>query len=65
MKFTLVKMSAPGWEKKFNTRSAARDELYKYICSQCCTEEGITANSKIEEMLGTACGCEFDLEESK
>lgn len=65
MKFKLVKMSGPGWEKKFSTRSAARDELFKYICTQCSTEEGITANSKIEAMLATACGCEFDFEEQK
>ena len=65
MKFVLIKMSAPGWEKKFKTRSEARDELYKHICSQCTTEEGITKNSKIEDMLATACGCEFDFEEQK
>lgn len=58
-------MSRPGWEKPFATRSAARDELYRYICNQCRTEDGITSNSPIEDMLATACGCEFDLEENK
>ena len=65
MKFVLIKMSGPGWEKKFKTRSEARDELYKHICSQCTTEEGITKNSQIEHMWGPACGCEFDFEEKK
>ncbi len=65
MKFKLIKISAPGWEKEFKNRSSARDELFKYICSHCQKDEKITANSKIEDMLGTGCGYEFDFEEVK
>lgn len=64
-KHILIKLSSPGWEKRFQSESAARDELYKYICEQCRAEEGITKQSKIGDMLDTACGCEFDYEVNK
>ena len=62
--YTLIKLSSPGWEKSFQTRSQARDLLYQHICNQCRTEEGITSNSKIEDMLDTACGCEYSFEDT-
>lgn len=64
-KHVLIKLSSPGWEKTLHSESAARDELYKHICEQCRIEEGITKQSKIDDMLGTACGYEFDYEVNK
>lgn len=60
--FVLMKLSAPGWEKTFNSKKEARNELYKWICPQCKEEEGIKDYSSLSEMLSTACGCEFDCE---
>ena len=62
-KYTLIKMSAPGWSKDYSSRGPLKEELFKHICNQCRTEEGIKESSSIDEMLGTACGCEFDVEE--
>lgn len=62
-KYTLIKISAPGWTKEFSSRVSLKEELYQHICSQCCTEDGITPTSSISDMLGTACGCEFDVED--
>jgi hypothetical protein len=52
-------MSAPGWEKTFNTEIEARNELYKWICNLCKEDDGIRVNSSLDELLYTACGCEF------
>lgn len=59
----LTKLSSPGWEREFESPIEAQQELYKYICSQCRAEEGITTISSIPDMLCTACGCEFWYEE--
>lgn len=61
----LIKLSAPGWEKQFTSDSEAQPELYKYICFQCRCEEGITEISDIDDMLGTACGAEFMVEDDE
>jgi hypothetical protein len=58
----LIKLSEPGWEKIFDSENQARNELYKWICNQCKEEEGIRANSPLDELLASACGCEFDVE---
>ena len=63
MSFILTKLSEPGWEKYFHRKGEAQEELYRFICEQCRCEEGITEISSIEDMLGTACGCEFMFEE--
>lgn len=62
MTFTLYKMSAPGWELDFYTEEEARVRLLTHICDQCRAEDGITEDSPIGDMLGTACGCEFDID---
>jgi hypothetical protein len=71
--FTLYKISAPGWEKVFDTEEERRLELYEYICPSC--REGppegepefddppVTAQSSIMDMLCTPCGCEFGIGE--
>lgn len=63
MPFILTKLSAPGWEKEFGTKEATRLELSRYICVLCRKVEHVTDDSSIEDMLSTACGCEFDVTE--
>ena len=58
----LLKLSEPGWTKEFDTKLEVQQELYKYICFQCQCEEAVTEISSIDDMLATACGCEFDVE---
>lgn len=65
MKYVLTKISAPGWEKEFSNKLAARDRLYKHICNYCREDDSVGPNSPIEDMLSTACGCEFDFEEKQ
>ena len=67
----LIKLSHPGWEKHFDSEQEAKVELFKYICNLCCRGDEfedykqypVDENSSIGEMLGTACGCEFMVEE--
>jgi hypothetical protein len=66
----LIKLSMPGWEKEFSTEDECKAELYNYICTLCCkgTEfreykvPPIDANSSLDAMLSSACGCEFMVE---
>lgn len=62
-KYTLIKLSQPGWEQDFYDKQRLQQKLYKLICEQCRCEEGITPISDIADMLATQCGCEFMLEE--
>lgn len=59
----LTKLSEPGWEKSYSDKFQLQAELYKCICSQCRCEEGITEISSIDDMLSTACGCEYMVED--
>ena len=71
----LIKRSDPGWEKEFQTEEELKAELYNWICKGCkegCDEEfdgfvhiepPIDLTSSLDEMLSTACGCEFCVEE--
>lgn len=58
----LIKLSDPGWEFD-GTHEQVRERLYQYICFQCRCEEGITEKSPIDQMLNTACGAEFMVED--
>jgi hypothetical protein len=72
----LFKLSAPGWEKEFQTKDELHKELFKHICGICqegdkaYNNEGeliyesspVNESSSIDELLCTACGCEFDVE---
>ena len=60
--YKLYKLSAPGWTKDFADKFETQAELYAHICGQCRTEENITEISSIGDMLATACGCEYDVE---
>lgn len=64
----LHKLSSPGWTKIFDNEIDLRTELYAHICDGCRSgdtefeELPVYANSTIDEMLWTACGCEFSVE---
>jgi hypothetical protein len=62
-KYTLIKLSQPGWEQDFYDKQRLQQKLYNLICEQCRCEEGITTISDIADMLATQCGCEYILEE--
>lgn len=65
----------PGWEKLFDTEQEMCFELYQHICGTCLNGEeyycgddepvrGDPPNSDdYKELLGTSCGCEFEVEE--
>jgi hypothetical protein len=65
----LIKRSYPGWISQNLPESEVKDLLYSQICLECregSSEYGdpkVFANSSISEMLSTACGCEFMVEE--
>ena len=56
-------MSSPGFEKSFVTLQDLGAELERYICSECTgtNAHGESAKMDLEGMLGTPCGCEFEL----
>lgn len=69
----LYKLSSPGWEKDFQTENELKQELFTWLCEGC--QEGskyfdddgslkyedlpVNIDSSLDEMLNTACGCEF------
>lgn len=61
----LIKMShseaSPSWEKEFPTEQDAAVELRKWVCKGCLAD--IAHSHNINDLLGTACGCEFWLED--
>jgi hypothetical protein len=64
----LVKMSSPGWEKEFDDADKLRIELLSYICCSCMLGDPdfdfkpVSDDATVDELLATACGCEFDVE---
>jgi hypothetical protein len=66
--FKLIKCSAPGWEKEFQTSEEMKAALYSHICGLCrdgaessyC--DPVHEGSSFGELLSTGCGCEFDVE---
>jgi hypothetical protein len=52
----LIKMSAPGFIKDFDTEVELREELEKWICSDCVEECG----SDLLGLMSSDCGCEFE-----
>jgi hypothetical protein len=77
-KYTLTKLSSPGWERHYNDLSQVQKELYAHICGLCRKgvpvynlqgeevwhSEPITETSSIDDMLCTDCGCEYHFEEN-
>lgn len=76
-KVKLVKISAPGWTKTYTNDIDLKAELYSHICDLCrpgevhVNDDGeqfvlwepVNENSDIGDMLNTACGCEFMIDE--
>jgi hypothetical protein len=65
MKYTLTKLSQPGWERDFYDKPSLQHHLFLHICPGCRSEEQITETSSISDMLATACGCEFSYDEEE
>ncbi len=67
----LIKLSKPGWIKTYSTEQELRAELYSYLCLECregSSEFGdlpVYPDSTLDEMLSTACGCEFMVEDDE
>lgn len=69
----LFKISAPGWERDFESESELKSVLYSYICNICrkgvneneYVEPPIYEDSTLSEMLASPCGCEFDVEKDE
>lgn len=63
----LIKYSHPGWEKEFSDVESLKSELFAHICglcqSGCEMEPGVNGTSSLSELLSTACGCEYAVEE--
>jgi hypothetical protein len=69
----LYKLSSPGWEKDFQTENELKQELFTWLCENCKNgskyfdDDGnleyedlpVNADSSLNEMINTACGCEF------
>lgn len=60
-KLELMKMSDPGWAV-IGEEKDLQSLLYSFICKHCRTEDEITRNSDLADMLNTTCGCEFSAE---
>lgn len=72
----LFKLSAPGWEKDFDSEAELKAELYSHLCQTCKDGEKLYDESgelvweefpvgphdSIGDMLSSPCGCEYDVE---
>jgi len=61
-------MSEPGWELEFDNAADLKGKLWKHICTACAWLDEydgpvLHENSLIDDMLNTACGCEFRVED--
>lgn len=48
-KYTLIKMSAPGWQKDFSNLYSLLEELKKHICSDCLNGSNVAVCSFDDE----------------
>ena len=53
--YQLVKYSAPGWVKGFDSPEALTQELYKHTCIHCQDVHG----TDLDGMLASDCGAEY------
>jgi hypothetical protein len=60
MTYTLTKLSAPGWEKTFNTWEEVEKEFAPHVCRECKEHYG----ADLYSMLASDCGCEYMLEDN-
>ena len=64
--YSLIKVSAPGWERFLETEDDVWNELRPYICHMCIEDYFCNYNEHpktVDDLLITACGCEFVVEE--
>ena len=67
----LIKLSKPGWIRSNLAESQVKELLYTYICAECREGSGdfgepaqpVGPDADLGQMLATACGCEFMIEE--
>jgi len=71
MKYTLTKLSSPGFELNTSHTHIVRDVLDLYVCSLCRRDKDwpdnfpvMSESDQIHILLGTPCGAEFILEEN-
>jgi hypothetical protein len=67
----LIKLSKPSWILSNLTEEEIKKKLYSHLCEECRqgdldygdSSSPILPSSTLEEMLATACGCEFIVED--
>jgi hypothetical protein len=71
MKYTLTKLSSPGFELNTNHIHIVRDVLDLYVCILCRRDKDwpnnfpvMSESDQIHVLLDTPCGAEFILEEN-
>lgn len=74
---TVEKLSSPGWRKRFATPGEALTELRLHVCDSCFAggeydlgngevhKEPAPNPDSLYDLLGTPCGCEFDVYENE
>lgn len=67
MRYNLFKISSPGWSMYGADLNNTIMALKPHICGMCQEDDMETpiefTEESLHEMMGTACGCEFVLEE--
>jgi hypothetical protein len=56
--YELIKLSTPGWSKKFDTERELAEELSRNVCQMCRRTWG----SDLQSMWASDCGGEFHIE---
>lgn len=60
VKYSLSKLSSPGFTKEYSSELDMKAELFTWVCGLCIEEYNLTKDSSVDEMLYTPCGCEFE-----
>ena len=61
VKYSLSKLSSPGFTKEYSSELDMKAELFMWVCGLCIEDYNLTKDSSIDEMLETPCGCEFEI----
>ena len=61
VKYSLSKLSSPRFTKEYSSELDMKAELFTWICGLCIEDYNLTKDSSTDEMLGTPCGCEFEV----
>jgi len=62
MAYNLIKLSRPSWSKSISSSAELKEELFQHICNICRLSHNVSVNSQVQKMLGTDCGCEYEVE---